>query len=94
MKKTENDLNMRHLNMMGAHEDIAKHTKDNLMYNNELGHKQITAHITNGTDFSGMSKEEIEIYSSEYSITYKKDDHASHIWILICEPLFFTQLLQ
>ena len=70
MKKTENDLNMRHLNMMGAHEDIAKHTKDNLMYNNELGHKQITAHITNGTDFSGMSKEEIEIYSSKYKIIY------------------------
>ena len=70
MKKTENDLNMRHLNMMGAHEDIAKHTKDNLMYNNELGHKQITAHITNGTDFSGMSKEEIEIYSSKYRFKY------------------------
>ena len=72
MKKTENDLNMRHLNMMGAHEDIAKHTKDNLMYNNELGHKQITAHITNGTDFSGMSKEEIEIYSRKYRMIYKK----------------------
>ena len=68
MKKTENDLNHRHLQMMGAHGDIQKHTKDNLMYQNELGHQQITAHITNGTDFSGMSEEEIAIYKSKYTL--------------------------
>ena len=51
--------------MMGAHNDIDNHTKDSLKMQSELGHKQITAHIVNGTDFSGMSAEEIELYKSE-----------------------------
>ena len=51
---------------MGAHNDIDNHTKDSLKMQSELGHKQITAHIVNGTDFSGMSAEEIELYKSEF----------------------------
>jgi len=66
VKKTEGDLNQRHLHMMGAHNDIDKHQKESLDMQGQLGHKQITAHIVNGTDFSGMSQDEIDLYKNRY----------------------------
>ena len=64
--KTENDLNSRHLNMIGSHGAIEEHALYQLKMHQDLGKQQINAHIWNETDFEGMSEEEVKTYKAQF----------------------------
>jgi len=64
--KTENDLNSRHLNMMGNHGAMKEHAEYQLKMHKDLADQQIKAHVWNETDFQGMSEGEVAEYKAKF----------------------------
>lgn len=52
----------RHLTLMGRTNDTLDHKKKQLHHQHDLGHQQISQHMSNSTTFEGWSEEEVAKY--------------------------------
>lgn len=66
IQKTENELNQRHLTLMGRTNDTLDHKKNQLGLQHDLGHQQISQHMSNSTTFEGWSEDEVARYKEKY----------------------------
>ena len=53
---------------MGRTNDTLDHKKSQLGYQHDLGHQQISQHMSNSTTFEGWSEEEVAKYKGKYAI--------------------------
>ena len=53
---------------MGRTNDTLDHKKSQLGYQHDLGHQQISQHMSNSTTFEGWSEEEVAKYKGKHVI--------------------------
>ena len=60
---------------MGRTNDTLDHKKSQLGYQHDLGHQQISQHMSNSTTFEGWSEEEVAKYKGNHPSNVTKDLH-------------------
>ena len=58
----------RHLTLMGRTNDTLDHKKKQLVHQHDLGHQQISQHMSNSTTFEGWSEEEVAKYKGNITV--------------------------
>ena len=53
---------------MGRTNDTLDHKKSQLGYQHDLGHQQISQHMSNSTTFEGWSEEEVAKYKGNITV--------------------------
>lgn len=66
IQKTEDELNQKHLTLMGRTNDTLDHKKNQLIHQHDLGHQQISQQMSNSTTFEGWTEDEVAKYKEKY----------------------------